>query len=246
MIGCRGQERSPFSLEAILSGIEILGLIGSMYDSERIGSYDWKLQCALIVGHEVITPVFWFRHMDIDTFNCSRVGRKVRSDVCLPALTCSLLENMSCIIVLSWSLVTDTHPRWHLSWPQPHRPCWGFRLHPFIRTLCETSSEHQRSPSANSHTMESREGTSQPLQPWPSVQPYLSPFSLLQFVMGCLLQGWCLTRCHLESRPHKHRGVYTISHLTPTYPGLALREQVYTALTVAFEVSSPCWLFLLN
>ena len=40
MNGYRGQELSPFSLEAILSGIEILGLIGSMYDSERIGPYD--------------------------------------------------------------------------------------------------------------------------------------------------------------------------------------------------------------
>lgn len=37
MNGCRGQELSPFSLEAILSGIEILGVIGSIYDSERIG-----------------------------------------------------------------------------------------------------------------------------------------------------------------------------------------------------------------
>lgn len=35
MIGCRGQELSPFSLEGILSGIEILSLIGSMSDSEN-------------------------------------------------------------------------------------------------------------------------------------------------------------------------------------------------------------------
>ena len=40
MNGYRGQEQSPFSLEAILSGIEILDLIGLMYDSERIGPYN--------------------------------------------------------------------------------------------------------------------------------------------------------------------------------------------------------------
>ena len=76
MNGCRGQEQSPFSLEAILSGIEILDLIGLMYDSERIGPYNWKLWRALIVGYEITNPVFWFWEMAVDIFNCSRVGRK--------------------------------------------------------------------------------------------------------------------------------------------------------------------------
>lgn len=87
----------------------------SMYDSEGIGCCDGKLQCALIVGHEIITPTFWFWEMDIDTFNCSRVRGKVRSDVCFPALTCSLLEQMSCTIVLSLAPVVGIHPCWHLA-----------------------------------------------------------------------------------------------------------------------------------
>lgn len=138
MNGCRGQERSPFSLEAILSDTEILGLIGSIYDSERIGPYDWKLWCALIVGYEITNPVFWFWEMAIDIFNCSRVGGKVRSDVYSAALTCSLLGKMSFTVVLSWSLVMGTHRWMHLSGPQSHWSCWGFHLHLFIRTLSET------------------------------------------------------------------------------------------------------------
>lgn len=101
MIGCRGQELSPFSLEGILSDMEILSFTGSVYDSERTVCCDRKLQYDLIVGHEIITLIFWFRDMDIDMFNCSRVGGKMGSDVCFPALTCSLLKQMSCTIVLS-------------------------------------------------------------------------------------------------------------------------------------------------
>ena len=138
MNGYRGQELSPFSLEAIFSGIEILGLIGSMYDSERIGPYDWKLWCALIVDYEITIPVFWLWEMAIDIFNCSRVGGKVRSDVYSPALTCSFLGKMSCRVVLSWSPVMDTHPWLNLSGPRSHWPRWGFHLHCFIRTLSET------------------------------------------------------------------------------------------------------------
>ena len=101
------------------------------------------------------------------------------------------------------------------------------------------------SPWADSPTRDSQEGASQPLELWPSVQPYLCPFSSLQFVMGCL-QGCGLTKCPLGSRPHTHRGAYRISHLTPAYPELALGEQGCRALMFTFAVSSPWWLFLQN
>lgn len=70
-----------------------------------------KIAYALIVGHEIIIPTFWFWDMDIDMFNCSRVGGRMRRDVCFPALTvCSLLEQTSCTVVLSWALVMASIP----------------------------------------------------------------------------------------------------------------------------------------
>lgn len=113
MIGCAGQELSPFSLEVIRSDIEILSLIGSMYDSERIGCYDWKLLHALIVGQEVITPTFWCWNMDIDMLNCSRMRGKGRSAVYFSAFTYLALGQTSCNIVLARSLVTCICPCWH-------------------------------------------------------------------------------------------------------------------------------------
>lgn len=244
MIGCRGQALSPLSLERSFRHRDSKFNWFTVWLREN-WLYDCKLPCALIVGHEIITPMFWFWDMDIDTFKCPRVGGKVRSDVCFPALTCSLLEKVRCIVVPSWSLVLGTHHCWYLSRPQSYGPCQGFHLHPFIETLSLSDPFRLCSPWADSPTRDSQEGASQPLELWPSVQPYLCPFSSLQFVMGCL-QGCGLTKCPLGSRPHTHRGAYRISHLTPAYPELALGEQGCRALMFTFAVSSPWWLFLQN
>lgn len=137
MIGCRGQALSPLSLERSFRHRDSKFNWFTVWLREN-WLYDCKLPCALIVGHEIITPMFWFWDMDIDTFKCPRVGGKVRSDVCFPALTCSLLEKVRCIVVPSWSLVLGTHHCWYLSRPQSYGPCQGFHLHPFIETLSET------------------------------------------------------------------------------------------------------------
>lgn len=82
----------------------------------------------------------------------------MRSDVCFPALTCSLLEQMTCTIVLSWTPVMGIHPCWHLSQPQSPWPCCGSHLHPFITAIRETPSGRQHLPSANFHTMDGQTG----------------------------------------------------------------------------------------
>ena len=121
-----------------------------------------------------------------------------------------------CAAVLSRSVVMDTHLCWHLSQPQLRWLCCGSHLRPFITTLSETPSDCHHSPSANSHTMESQEGTSGPLDPWPSVQPYLCP----PLVFHGSLQGCCLTESHSGSWPQpsfcsepKHKWFSTDSHL---------------------------------
>lgn len=122
-----------------------LRLVGSMNDSERTGCCDWKWQHALIVGHDRIPLVFWFWYMSIDMFNCSRVGIKVKCDVCFAALTYFYWRRWTA--QLSWSLVMGIHPSWHLSWPQSHWLCCGSHLRPFITALSETPSDRQCSPS---------------------------------------------------------------------------------------------------
>lgn len=73
------------------------------------------MQQALIAGQEVITATFWCWDLDIDTFNCTGVSKKVRSDDYFPALTYLILEQMRCTIVLSWSIIVGIRPCWRLS-----------------------------------------------------------------------------------------------------------------------------------
>lgn len=166
-----------------------------------------KIAACFDCGHEIITLMFWCWDMDIDMFNCSRVRGKVKIDVCFSALTCSLLEQLSYTIVLSWSPVIGSYPCWHISRPQSQQPCCGSNLHPFITTLSETPSEHP--PTAECHTMESQEGHHSLSNHDPLcshtykvyVRVYLQGplFSLLQFVMRCL-QG-CCHKAACGSRP---------------------------------------------
>lgn len=116
-----------------------------------------------------------------------------------------------CATILSPSLVMDIHPCWHLSQPQPCWLCCGSLYHspqwdPFRLSSLSLS---QLPP------MESQEGTSRPLDPWPSVQPYLCPL----LVCHGYLQGCCLTKSHFWSWSQppfcsvpKHYRFSTVSH----------------------------------
>lgn len=89
-----------------------------------------------------------------------------------------LLAQMSCTVVLSWSLVMGIHLSWHLSRPQSHWPCCGSNLCPFI--YHNPQWDPFRLPTlsfSNSQpwSVKSR-WTLGTLNPWPSMQPYLYLF----------------------------------------------------------------------
>lgn len=178
MIGCKRQGLSPFSLEGILSGTEILSLIGSMNDSERIGCYDWKLQRDLIVGHEIITQTFW-------SWNCPLVCVRLKDErkgeqVCLvssPHLFSTGADELhSCPVIISShghipAVSLTTCHSGHAKAPT----CVPLS-HPAVRPLQTVSALPQLTPIP--WRVERGQQGLPNLDLLCAIQPYLNPFSV--------------------------------------------------------------------